>query len=236
MTVSLVVIGGGPAGVQAASTAARLGAQVTLVERDVVGGAANLWDCVPSKAMIATGSLVALAKRANVRGLEPLSPEVDLELLGSRVRQIEDKLATSMTEQLLSQGVEILFGTGRLVGPHHVEVSTDTGELRGLDAEAILIATGSYPRVPEWAPVDGKRVLTTRQAYPPPEIPRHLVVVGSGVTGVEFVHMFRSLGSTVTLLVSRQQVLPQKDPEVAAALETDFLASGVTLCKGARAA
>ena len=235
MTVRFVVIGGGPAGVQAASTAARLGAQVTLIERDVVGGAANLWDCVPSKAMIATGSLVALAKRANVRGLEPLSPEVDLELLAARVRQIEKKLAGSMTEQLLSQGVEILRGTGRLVGPHGVEVSTDDGEIHSLDAEALLIATGSYPRVPEWAPVDGKRVLTTRQAYPPPEIPGRLVVVGSGVTGVEFVHMFRSLGSKVTLLVSRQQVLPQKDPEVAAALETDFLDSGVVLCKGARA-
>ncbi len=235
MTVRFVVVGGGPAGVQAASTAARLGAQVTLVERDVVGGAANLWDCVPSKAMIATGSLVALAKRANVRGLEPLSPEVDLDLLAARVRQIEHKLASSMTEQLLSQGVEIISGTGRLVGPHHLEVSTEDGELRGLDAEAILVATGSYPRVPDWAPVDGKRVLTTRQAYPPPEIPSHLVVVGSGVTGVEFVHMFRSLGSKVTLLVSRQQVLPQKDPEIAAALETDFLESGVALCKGARA-
>ncbi|HLN05903.1 MAG TPA: FAD-dependent oxidoreductase [Acidimicrobiales bacterium] len=235
MTIRFVVVGGGPAGVQAASTAARLGAQVTLVERDVVGGAANLWDCVPSKAMIATGSLVALAKRANVRGLEPLSPEVDLGLLGARVRQIEHKLASSMTEQLLSQGVEILRGSGRLVGPHHVEVSTEDGELRSLDAEAVLIATGSYPRVPAWAPVDGRRVLTTRQAYPPPEIPKHLIVVGSGVTGVEFVHMFRSLGSKVTLLVSRQQVLPQKDPEVAAALETDFLESGVILCKGARA-
>jgi pyruvate/2-oxoglutarate dehydrogenase complex dihydrolipoamide dehydrogenase (E3) component len=236
MTVRFVVIGGGPAGVQAASTAARLGAQVTLVERDVVGGAANLWDCVPSKAMIATGSLLALAKRANVRGLEPLSPEIDLELLGSRVREIERKLAGSMTEQLLSQGVDILCGTGRLVGPHHVEVSTEDGEVHGLEAEAVLIATGSYPRVPDWAPVDGKHVLTTRQAYPPPEIPDRLVVVGSGVTGVEFVHMFRSLGSKVTLLVSRQQVLPQKDPEVAAALETDFLESGVVLCKGARAA
>jgi dihydrolipoamide dehydrogenase len=233
--VCFVVIGGGPAGVQAASTAARLGAQVTLVERDVVGGAANLWDCVPSKAMIATGSLVALARRATVRGLESLSPEVDLELLGARVREIEHKLATSMTEQLLSQGVEILAGTGRLVGPHRVEVSADDGDLRALDADAVLIATGSYPRVPDWAPVDGKRVLTTRQAYPPPEIPDRLVVVGSGVTGVEFVHMFRSLGSKVTLLVSRQQVLPQKDPEVAAALETDFLESGVVLCKGARA-
>src|SRR5207247_7663032 len=85
------------------------------------------------------------------------------------------------------------------------------------------------------ADVEGERRLTPRQAYPPPELPEHLVVIGSGVTGVEFVHMFRSFGSKVSLIVSRQQVLPQKDPEVAAALEDDFLKSGVTLMKGARA-
>src|SRR4029079_9244390 len=79
------------------------------------------------------------------------------------------------------------------------------------------------------------RVLTTRDAYPPPELPTHLVVIGAGVTGVEFVHMFSSFGCEVTFIVSRQQVLPQKDPEVAAALEEDFLARGVRLYKGARA-
>src|SRR5205823_14658402 len=100
---------------------------------------------------------------------------------------------------------------------------------------AILVSTGSRPRIPDFCTPDGERVLTTRQAYPPPELPEHLVVIGSGVTGVEFVHMFSSIGSKVTLIVSRQQVLPQKDPEVAAALEDDFLARGVKLLKGARA-
>ncbi|MEZ5239774.1 MAG: FAD-dependent oxidoreductase [Microthrixaceae bacterium] len=98
-----------------------------------------------------------------------------------------------------------------------------------------MVSTGSRPRIPQWCTPDGERVLTTRDAYPPPEIPEHLVVVGSGVTGVEFVHMFSSLGSRVTLIVSRQQVLPGKDPEVAAVLEADFLARGVNLLKGARA-
>ena len=81
------------------------------------------------------------------------------------------------------------------------------------------------PRVPDWCVPDGNRILTTRDCYPPPQIPEHAVVVGSGVTGVEFVHMLSSLGSKVTLIVSRQQVLPTKDPEVAAALEADFLAA-----------
>jgi pyruvate/2-oxoglutarate dehydrogenase complex dihydrolipoamide dehydrogenase (E3) component len=234
--VRLVVIGGGPAGVRAASTAARLGAEVVLVERDVIGGAANLWDCVPSKAMIATGALVSRARRAEALGLEPLRPGVDLPALGQRVRDIEARLAVSMTDQLESQGVDIIKGSARMAGPHLVEITPDGGAApEQMDADAVLLATGSYPRVPEWADIDGKHVLTTRQAYPPPEIPERLVVVGSGVTGVEFVHMFRSLGSEVTLVVSRQQVLPQKDPEVAAALETDFLERGVKLLKGARA-
>ncbi|MHB8244469.1 MAG: dihydrolipoyl dehydrogenase family protein [Acidimicrobiales bacterium] len=232
----LVVIGGGPGGLQCAQTAARLGADVAVVERDVIGGAANLWDCVPSKAMIATGGLVSRARKAESLGLEPLVPGVDLEALGRRLREIETRLARAMTGQLESQGVRILRGTGRLLGPHRVGVDRVDGTgSEELDADAILIATGSYPRIPEWAQVDGRQVLTTRQAYPPPEIPDKLVVIGSGVTGVEFVHMFRSLGSEVSLIVSRQQVLPQKDPEVAAALEADFLERGVRLLKGARA-
>ncbi len=99
----------------------------------------------------------------------------------------------------------------------------------------MLVSTGSRPRVPDFAPVDRDRVLTTRDAYPPPEIPEHAIVIGSGVTGVEFTHLFQSLGSQVTLLVSRQQVLPIKDPEVAAVLEESFLDVGVNLLKGARA-
>src|SRR5690606_36045909 len=98
-----------------------------------------------------------------------------------------------------------------------------------------LISTGSYPRVPEWAPVDGKRVLTTRDAYYLDEVPEHIVVVGSGVTGVEFTHIFESMEAQVSLVVSRQQILPHRDPEVAAALEEDFLERGVRLVIGARA-
>src|SRR5262249_51452862 len=133
-----------------------------------------------------------------------------------------------------SQSVRLLRGTGRLTGAYTVMAETEEGT-EEIEADAILLSTGSRPRVPDWAPIDGERVLTTRQAYPPPEIPEHLVVIGSGVTGVEFTHMFSALGSQVTLIVSRQQVLPTKDPEVAAVLEDEFLRRGVKLLKGARA-
>ncbi len=234
MAVRFVIIGGGPAGVHAASQAARLGAQVTLVERDVIGGSANLWDCIPSKAMIATGGVMALTRRAEGMGLAHLESALDLDGLRRRIGQIEDHLESSVTDLLASQGVRVIEGTARLKGPHEVVAET-AGGIDELDADAVLLSTGSRPRVPEWADPDGVRVLTTRQAYPPPDLPHHLVVIGSGVTGVEFAHMFRSFGARVTLIVSRQQVLPGKDPEVAAALEDDFLRTGVVLYKGARA-
>ncbi len=234
MAVKFVIIGGGPAGNTAATYAARLGAEVTLVERDVVGGAAHLWDCIPSKTMIATGGAMSFSRRIEGMGLSHQDARLDLEVQRARIAEIEHHLQSQVTQLLSSQGVRMISGSGRLAGPHQVVADTATESIE-LDADAILIATGSRPRIPDWAQPDGKRVLTTRQAYPPPEMPEHLVVIGSGVTGVEFVHMFTSFGAKVTLIVSRQQVLPAKDPEVAAALEDELLRRGVRLFKGARA-
>jgi dihydrolipoamide dehydrogenase len=234
VAVRFVILGGGPAGNQAATHAARHGARVTLVERDVVGGAAHLWDCIPSKAMIATGGAMSFVERVTGMGLGPLTPTLDVDALKVQIAAVEDRLRGSVEALLADQGVRLIRGTGRLTGPHSVVVDGDGGA-EELEADAILIATGSRPRIPDWSRPDGERILTTRQAYPPPSMPEHLVVVGSGVTGVEFVHMFASFGAAVTLVVSRQQVLPQKDPEVAAALEEEFLRRGVRLLIGARA-
>src|SRR5437763_2610579 len=234
MAVKFVIIGGGPAGNQAATYAARLGADVTLIEREIVGGAAHLWDCIPSKAMIATGGAMSFARRLGGMGLDEVSPVIESEALARRIGIIEGRLNRNVCDLLDSQGVRILRGSGRMKGSHQVVAETADG-ITELDADAVLISTGSRPRSPDWCQPDGERVLTTRQAYPPPELPEHLVVIGSGVTGVEFVHMFSSMGLKVTLIVSRQQVLPQKDAEVAAALEDELLRRGVKLLKGARA-
>jgi dihydrolipoamide dehydrogenase len=184
--------------------------------------------------MIATGGAMAAARRAGKMGLDELDAHLDFESLRSRNGAIVERLNRSLLTLLQSQRVDLLTGRAHLKGPNEVVVETAEG-LRELRADAILVSTGSRPRIPDWAVLDGERVLSTRDAYPPPELPEHLVVIGSGVTGVEFVHMFSSFGSQVTLIVSRQQVLPSKDPEVAAALEEDFLRRGVRLLKGARA-
>jgi NAD(P)H dehydrogenase (quinone) len=229
-----LIIGGGPAGNTAASFAARLGAEVTIVEREVVGGAAHLLDCIPSKTMIATGGAMSFLRRSTGMGLEQASATVDTEALTARIEGIKTHLHSGVSDLLRSQGVRMIAGSACFVGPHTVEIdSVDSSERVGFDVA--LIATGSRPRIPDWCQPDGDRILTTRDCYPPKEFPTSVTIVGSGVTGVEFVHMFASFGAQVTLVVSRQQVLPNKDPEVAAVLEEDFLSRGVRLLKGARA-
>jgi dihydrolipoamide dehydrogenase len=234
VSTRFVIIGGGPAGNTAATHAARLGAEVTLIERDVIGGAAHLWDCIPSKTMIATGGAIAFTRRIQGMGLEQQEAEVDIPALTERISNIQGRLQANTTQLLQSQGVTLVHGIARLVSPHEVELVATEGT-RIIPADAVLIATGTSPRIPEWCQPDGERILTTRDCYPPKIFPKSITVIGSGVTGVEFVHMFASFGAEVTLVVSRQQVLPSKDPEVAAVLEDDFLRRGVKLLKGARA-
>jgi dihydrolipoamide dehydrogenase len=211
-----------------------MGAEVTVVERDVVGGAAHLWDCIPSKTMIATGGAISFSNRLEGMGLENNDAEVDVDSLTTRIASIKNRMRDNNTEILESQGVRILRGSGRFTGPHTIEVECADGH-QTVEFDAAMVSTGSQPRVPEWCHPDGDRILTTRDCYPPKVFPESVTVVGSGVTGVEFVHMFSSFGAKVTLVVSRQQVLPGKDPEVAAVLEQEFMRRGVKLVMGARA-
>jgi dihydrolipoamide dehydrogenase len=234
VTLRFVILGGGPAGHHAATYAARLGAKVTIIERDVLGGAANLWDCIPSKTMIATGGAISFSRRMEGMGLEQAEAGVHMEHLIARIKSIQDNLHEDIIELLESQRVRIINGTGRFTGSHTVRVDGPDGN-EEIEFDAALVSTGSRPRIPEWCFPDGDRILTTRDCYPPKVFPESICVVGSGVTGVEFVHMFSSFGTDVTLVVSRQHVLPGKDPEVAGVLEDDFLKRGVKLLKGARA-
>jgi len=231
----LLVVGGGPAGHSAATQAATFGMDVTLVEDQIVGGAAHLWDCIPSKAMVASSMRLRAIRQASKLGIfEPPPASLDMENLSSHVYGIADTIAHSITGMLDSQGVDIVSGRAHFTGPHTAVAVTGAGDVE-IDFDMALISTGSRPFVPPWATIDGDRIITTREAYHLAELPERIIIVGSGVTGVEMVHIFSSLGSDVALLVSRHHVLPHRDAEVAAVLEDDFLSRGVELLKGSRA-
>lgn len=229
-----LIVGGGPAGSTAATIAAALGADVTLVENTIVGGAAHLLDCIPSKTMVAASIRKRSIKEAAMLGFVVDKSLMDLRQLAARMDTIASDISTHSVEILEDQGVRIIRGTGRFTGAHSAIATTTEGDVP-LEFDLALISTGSAPRVPEWAEVDGEQILTTRHTYDLGDVPEHMVVIGSGVTGVEFVNIFSSMGSKVSLLASRHQVLPHRDPEVAAAIEEDFLERHVSLLKGARA-
>ena len=148
MALRFVILGGGPAGVRAATTAARLGAEVTLIERDIIGGAANLWDCVPSKAMISTGGELIRFRHAAGMGLDVPETHVDPEALRTRITEIVGKLESSNRRLLESQGVNLIRGTGRLIDAHTVEADSAEG-IVAIEADAIMVATDSRPRIPD---------------------------------------------------------------------------------------
>jgi pyruvate/2-oxoglutarate dehydrogenase complex dihydrolipoamide dehydrogenase (E3) component len=211
------------------------GAEVTLVEAEVVGGASQLRDCIPSKALVASAdSLASMRTGGHFGRADPGPLRPDVARLAERRLSVASLLSASLVGRLEALGVTLEAGRARFTGPATAAVSTGSGE-RVVEFDRALIATGSMPDVPEWAEVDGERVITSRQAYSLPDPPEHAVVIGAGSTGVEFTHIFSSLGARVTLLTARGWVLPDNDEEAAAALEEEFAERGVTLLRGARA-
>jgi NAD(P)H dehydrogenase (quinone) len=241
----IVIIGGGPGGYEAALVAARLGARVTVVDRGGIGGAAVLTDCVPSKTLIATADVMTTIQDApalgvEVNGLGSCETGVDLARVNERVLALAEKQSEDIADGLIKAGVEIIRGAGRLVGeggaPRMVEVLTPEGETIGIAADAVLLATGARPRELASARPDGERILTWTQVYGLRELPEELIVVGSGVTGAEFAGAYQALGSQVTLVSSRDRVLPGEDEDAAHVLEEVFRRRGMTVLSRSRAA
>jgi dihydrolipoamide dehydrogenase len=241
----IVIIGGGPGGYEAALVAARLGARVTVVDRGGIGGAAVLTDCVPSKTLIATADVMTTIQDSSelgveVNGLGSCETGLDLARVNERVLALAEKQSEDIAEGLVKAGVEIIRGSGRLVAgggaARAVEVRTEGGEPVTLEADAVLLATGARPRELAAAKPDGERILTWTQVYGLRELPRELIVVGSGVTGAEFAGAYQALGSQVTLVSSRDRVLPGEDEDAARVLEEVFQRRGMKVLSRSRAA
>ena len=245
----IVILGGGPAGYEAALVAATLRSErpetvhVTVIDSDGVGGAAVLDDCVPSKTFIASTWLRTELRRAPRMGIDIDIDDVKVSLphIHARVRRLASEQSADITEQLCKMGVQVVAGRGELVDPtpglatHRVRATHSDGSASEYEADVVLIATGASPRTLPGAQPDGERILTWRQLYDLQALPEHLVVVGSGVTGAEFVHAYTELGVPVTVAASRDRVLPYEDADAALVLEEEFAERGVRLVKHARA-
>ncbi|WP_077059396.1 NAD(P)H-quinone dehydrogenase [Streptomyces sp. MP131-18] len=250
----IVIIGGGPGGYEAALVAAQLGAEVTVVDRDGLGGASVLTDCVPSKTLIATAEVmtgfdssreelgIEIDHDGDGIGDEVRGIGVDLGKVNRRVKRLALAQSHDITSSVTRAGVRVLRGRARLMpnrasdGSRRVAVTGTDGVAQDLETDCVLIATGGQPRELPDARPDGERILTWTQVYDLGELPEELVVVGSGVTGAEFAGAYQALGSRVTLVSSRDRVLPGEDPDAAAVLEDVFRRRGMNVMARSRAA
>ncbi|MDQ1725779.1 MAG: hypothetical protein QOG52_2807 [Frankiaceae bacterium] len=239
----IVIVGGGPAGYEAALVARQYGASVTVIERDGAGGACVLTDCVPSKTLIASAQGMTAFTDAATLGIRlrdaddvPVeNVQVDLAVINRRVRRLAETQSGDIRRRLERDGVEVLTGSGRLLSPRKVEVVEGDDAGRTFDADAVLLAMGATPRVLPGSEPDGERILSWRELYTLKELPEHIVVIGSGVTGAEFASGYLQLGAAVTLVSSRDRVLPGGDEDAALQLEEVLTRRGMTILKHARA-
>jgi dihydrolipoamide dehydrogenase len=230
----VVIVGGGPGGYESALVAAQLGAEVTVVDSDGLGGSAVLTDCVPSKTLIATAELMTEVEGAGELGVligasAAGGVGVDLGRVNERVKRLALAQSDDIGSRLARDGVTVLPGRARLAGTDRVEVDLPDGGTETLTADAVLIATGAAPRTSPTAQPDGERILTWEQVYDLTEVPSRLIVVGSGVTGAEFASAYTALGVDVVLVSSRDRVLPGEDADAAAVLEDVLVRRGMTL-------
>jgi dihydrolipoamide dehydrogenase len=224
----IAIIGGGPAGYEAALVAVQLGAEVTLVDRDGVGGMCVLADCVPSKTLIATSDALTQLSQADRVGVHAEGAVgADLGEVNARVKALALAQSHDITARLEREGVTLRAGHARLLPGRRVQVGDEE-----IDADVVLLATGATPRVLLGAEPDGDRVLDWRQLYDLPALPEHLVVVGSGVTGAEFASAYLAMGCQVTLVSSRERVLPSEDADAADQLQEVFVRRGMRVLRG----
>lgn len=238
----IVIIGGGPAGYEAALVAAEHHHRITLVSSEGLGGNSVLWDCVPSKALIVSADAMGWAQSADRLGVRlpggrdiRSGTAVDMASVIDRVATLARNQSDDIVHKVRAAGVDVVRGVGRLVGTNSVGVIPDEGDPYDIDCDMVLIATGSNPRILPFFEPDSERVFTARELFALRELPERLIVVGSGATGAEYAHAFARFGSDVHLVSSREQVLPSEDPDAAAVIEDSFERWGMTIHRERRA-
>jgi pyruvate/2-oxoglutarate dehydrogenase complex dihydrolipoamide dehydrogenase (E3) component len=238
----VAILGGGPGGYEAALVAAQLGAQVTVVDCDGIGGSAVVTDCVPSKTLIATAELMTDLAGAPELGVSFEDHEgdpaehvvVDLARVNNRVTKLAADQSADIGRRLEREGVRIVRGFGRLRDAGTVVVDLLEGGTETIEADGVLVATGAAPRTLPSAQPDGERILTWEQVYDLDQPPERLIVVGSGVTGAEFASAYMALGIDVVLVSSRDRVLPGEDADAAEVLEEVLTRRGMEVLSRSR--
>ena len=228
----LVVLGSGPGGYVAAIRAAQLGLKVAIVERENLGGICLNWGCIPTKALLRSAEIYHYMQHASDYGLTAASISADIDAVVKRSRGVAKQLNQGVTHLMKKNKITVHMGDGMLLAANTLSVTKD-GKTEELTAKNIIIATGARARDLLFAPADGKRIWTYRHAMVPPEMPKKLLVIGSGAIGIEFASFYNDMGADITVVEMLDRIVPVEDADVSAFLEKSLTKQGMTIMTGA---
>ena len=228
----VIVLGSGPGGYVAAIRCAQLGLKTAIVERELLGGICLNWGCIPTKALLRSAEIFHYMQHAGDYGLKAKEIEADLEAVVKRSRGVAAQLNRGVTGLMKKNKIAVHMGEGQLTGPTSLTVKGEKGEEK-LEAKHVIVATGARARDLPFAPADGKRVWTYRHAMTPPEMPKKLLVIGSGAIGIEFASFYNDMGCEVTVVEMLDRIVPVEDKDVSAFLEKQLKKQGMTIMTGA---
>ncbi len=228
----VIILGSGPGGYVAAIRCAQLGLKTAIVERELLGGICLNWGCIPTKALLRSAEIYHYMQHAKEYGLAAQQISADIEAVVKRSRGVAKQLNAGVTHLMKKNKIAVHMGTGTMTGPTSMTVKGEKGEEK-LTAKHVIVATGARARDLPFAPADGKRVWTYRHAMTPPEMPKKLLVIGSGAIGIEFASFYNDMGADVTVVEMLDRVVPVEDADVSAFLEKALTKQGMTILSGA---
>ena len=229
----VAIIGGGPGGYVAAIRAGQLGLKACVIEREALGGVCLNWGCIPSKALLKNAEIVSYVHRADQFGLSFESFHADYSVAMKRSRQVVDRMTRGVDFLLRKNNVDSIAGTGRLAAANAIDVTDANGQVSRINSRNVIIATGARPRSIPPLPVDGERIITSRESIVAEDVPGSIAIIGGGAIGVEFAYIYKMYGADVTVIELLPHLVPNEDEEISQQLERAFSRHGIKLQTGA---
>ena len=226
----VVLIGSGPGGYVAAIRAAQLGLKTAVIEREALGGVCLNWGCIPSKALLKNAEVVSYFNRADEFGLKMDNFSADFSVAMDRSRKVVDRNTKGVAFLLDKNKVDHIQGSGKVVGVGKVEVSPDGNVI---ESKNIVISTGARPRSIAPLPIDGEKIITSRESITLSDLPKSIIIVGGGAIGVEFAYIYRMYGVDVTIVEMLPRLVPNEDEDISAQLERSFKRENINVMTGA---
>lgn len=225
----LIVLGTGPGGYVAAIRASQLGFKVAVIEKESLGGICLNWGCIPTKALLKSANVFEYIQHAGDYGIKVEGAEADFSQVVKRSRSVAEGMSKGVQFLMKKNKIDVIMGYGKLQPGKKVTVTDDSGKAETYQAQHVIVATGGRSRELPTMPIDGKKIIGYRKAMVLEEVPKKMVIVGSGAIGVEFAYFYNAMGTNVTIVEFMDRIVPVEDEDISKQLERTFKKNGISI-------